>query len=78
MLVVAQATQQGLQPIDFDNDDGIDALSAIFMAVTDRDRELIHVTPEWRRVVISARAPRRAFSPQLPARRDHIGMRRAS
>jgi len=56
MLVCAQATKQGLQPIDFDNDRGTDAFYAIFLAVRELDRKLIYVTPEWRRVVISARA----------------------
>lgn len=57
MLVCAQATRQGLEPVDFDNDQGRDALEAIFLALTPRehDRKVIHVTPTWRRVVISAR-----------------------
>lgn len=57
MLVCAQATRQGLEPIDFDNDQGTAALEAIFLALTPRDDRLkvIHVTPTWRRVVISAR-----------------------
>jgi hypothetical protein len=56
MLVGAQATRQGLEPIDFDNDRGTAALEAIFLALTPvDDRKVIHVTPTWRRVVISAR-----------------------
>jgi hypothetical protein len=53
MLVCAQAAQQGLAPTDFDNDQGTDAFYAIFLTVA--DRELVRVTAEWRRVVISAR-----------------------
>ena len=62
MLGAAQATHQGLAPEDFDNDQGIDALTAIFAMLTkEHDRDTIYVTPEWRRVVISARRlkPRR-------------------
>ena len=62
MLGAAQATHQGLTPDDFDNERGIDAFSAIFGMFTKQDeRGLIYVTPEWRRVVISARrlTPRR-------------------
>jgi hypothetical protein len=62
MLGAAQATLQGLAPEDFDNDQGVDALVAIFAMLTkEHDRDTIHVTPEWRRVVISARRlkPRR-------------------
>jgi len=62
MLGAAQATQQGLSPDDFDNDQGIDAFTAIFAMLTkEHDRDVIYVTPEWRRVVISARrlAPKR-------------------
>jgi hypothetical protein len=59
MLVVAQATRQGLEPADFDNDQGTDAFYAIFLVVGELDRKLIHVTPAWRRVVISARAKMR-------------------
>lgn len=62
MLGAAQATQQGLAPVDFDNDNGIDAFTAIFAMLTkEHDRDTIYVTPEWRRVVISARrlVPRR-------------------
>lgn len=56
MLGAAQATLQGLTPEDFDNDNGIDALTAIFTMLTkEHDRDTIYVTPEWRRVVISAR-----------------------
>lgn len=56
MLGAAQATLQGLAPEDFDNDQGIDALTAIFAMLTkEHDRETIYVTPDWRRVVISAR-----------------------
>ncbi len=56
MLGAAQATQQGLTPDDFDTDNGVDALTAIFAMLTkEHDRETIYVTPEWRRVVISAR-----------------------
>ncbi len=61
MLGAAQASQQGLAPEDFDNDKGIDAFTAIFTMLVGKDEELIRVTPEWRRVVISARrhTPRR-------------------
>lgn len=55
MLAAAQATTQGLDPVDFDNEQGVDAFAAIFAMVSERDRATIHVTPEWRRVVISAR-----------------------
>lgn len=56
MLGAAQATLQGLTPSDFDNDNGVDAFTAIFAMLTkEHDRDTIHVTPEWRRVVISAR-----------------------
>lgn len=63
MLGAAQATLQGLAPEDFDNDKGVDALTAIFAMLTkEHDRDTIYVTPEWRRVVISARRlkPQRA------------------
>lgn len=63
MLGAAQATLQGLTPADFDNDNGVDAFTAIFAMLTkEHDRDTIHVTPEWRRVVISARRlkPQRA------------------
>jgi len=61
MLGAAQASQQSLTPEDFDNDKGSDAFVAIFTMLTGKDEELIRVTPEWRRVVISARkyTPRR-------------------
>jgi len=56
MLGAAQATLQGLAPEDFDNDKGVDAFTAIFAMLTkEHDRDTIYVTPEWRRVVISAR-----------------------
>jgi len=56
MLGAAQATKTALTPEDFDNDQGIDALTAIFAMLTkEHDRDVIHVTPEWRRVVVSAR-----------------------
>lgn len=56
MLGAAQATRQGLTPSDFDTNNGLDALTAIFTAgFPDWDRDTIFVTPEWRRVVISAR-----------------------
>lgn len=56
MLGAAQATHQGLTPDDFDNNNGVDAFTAIFAMLTKaHDRDTIYVTPEWRRVVISAR-----------------------
>ena len=83
MLVAAQVTRQHLSPEDFDNDQGVAAFEAIFLAVVAQDRKVIHVTPAWRRVVISAR--QRHSKPPPSTRmvwraeaRDHIGMRRAS
>lgn len=61
MLAAAQATHQALTPEDFDNAEGVDAFVAILTMLADKDDATIYVTPEWRRVVISARraAPNR-------------------
>ena len=56
MLCAAQVSQQGLTPADLDSDQGTEALAAICaMLMKEHDRDLIHVTSAWRRVVISAR-----------------------
>lgn len=57
MIVVEQAGRQGLAPCDLDNDSGEDVLRVIATAIVwpSREPKTIFVTPEWRRVVISAR-----------------------
>jgi len=82
MLVCAQATFQGLDPSDFDNDHGADAFRAIFTALDEREPEVIYVTPEWRRVVVTTRRYR-AKPEQFSTRRwqrNDVGeyLRRAS
>jgi hypothetical protein len=68
MLCAAQATQQGLEPIDFDCDAGTLAFAAMFdVLAAQAERETIYVTPTWRRVVIAARHLRWGSGPDLPS-----------